>query len=106
MRTEKKKLLVGAAALVVLGFVLYQFRNYFRNSNFACAGFWTAVRSANPRYILLGIGLIYLCFALRALRWQIFQKNLGKAKLWEIYKMTLAGFAALVVLGRPGVTVR
>src|SRR5260221_7846416 len=106
MRTEKKKLLVGAAALVLLGVLLYQFRNYLRHSHFTFAGVWSAVRSSNPRYILLGIGLIYLCFALRALRWQIFQKDLGKAEFWEIYRMTLAGFAALVLLGRPGEPVR
>src|SRR5258706_5220048 len=106
MRTEKKKLLVGAAALVLLGVLLYQFRNYLRHSHFTFAGVWSAVRSSNPRYILVGIGLIYLCFALRALRWQIFQRNLGKAEFWPIYRMTLAGFAAVFVLGRAGEPVR
>ncbi len=106
MQTEKRKLLFGVAALFLLGFFLYHFRNYIKQSNFTFTGLWSAIRSANSLYILLGVGLIYLCFALRALRWQIFQKNLGKAEFWEIYKMTLAGFSAVFVLSRAGELVR
>src|SRR5260221_3113927 len=102
MRTEKKKLLVGAAVLVLLGFVLYRSRGALHLGDFSGGKLWAAIRSANPLYILLGIALIYLCFALRALRWQIFQRNLGKAEFWPIYRMTLAGFAAAFVLGRAG----
>jgi len=106
MRTEKKKLLVGAAVLVLLGFVLYRSRGALHLGDFSGGKLWAAIRSANPLYILLGIALIYLCFALRALRWQIFQRNLGKAEFWSIYRMTLAGFAAVFVLGRAGEPVR
>src|SRR5882672_5296935 len=106
MRTEKKKLLDGAAVLVLLGFVLYRSRGASHLGDFSGGKLWAAIRSANPLYILLGIALIYLCFALRALRWQIFQRNLGKAEFWSIYRMTLAGFAAVFVLGRAGEPVR
>src|SRR2546421_6444195 len=106
MRTEKKKLLVGAAVLVLLGFVLYRSRGALHLGDFSGEKLWAAIRSANPLHILLGIALIYLCFALRALRWQIFQRNLGKAEFWSIYRMTLAGFAAVFVLGRAGEPVR
>ncbi|HWZ97324.1 MAG TPA: lysylphosphatidylglycerol synthase transmembrane domain-containing protein [Candidatus Dormibacteraeota bacterium] len=106
MQRNKKKLLVGAAALVLLGFVLYRSRNLLHLSDFSGGKLWAAIRSANPLYILLGIAMIYLCYALRAMRWQVFQKNLGRAEFWPIYKMTLAGFAAIFVLGRPGEPVR
>ncbi|HLZ13101.1 MAG TPA: lysylphosphatidylglycerol synthase transmembrane domain-containing protein [Candidatus Acidoferrum sp.] len=106
MRTEKKKVVAGAAALVVLGYVLYRLRGALDLGDFSGGKLWIAVRSANPLYILLGVALIYLCFALRALRWQVFQKNLGKAEFWSTYRMTLAGFAALFVLGRAGEPVR
>lgn len=106
MRTEKKKLLVGAAALVLLGFVLYRSRGALHLGEFSGGKLWAALRSANPLYILLGLVLIYGCYALRALRWQVFQKNLGKAQFWPIYRMTLAGFAAVFVLGRAGEPVR
>src|SRR2546430_16154039 len=102
MRTEQTTLLVGAAVLVLLGFVLYRSRGALHLGDFSGGKLWAAIRSANPLYILLGIALIYLCFALRALRWQIFQRNLGKAEFWSIYRMTLAGFAAGFVLGGAG----
>jgi glycosyltransferase 2 family protein len=105
MRTEKK-LLLGAAALVLLGFVLYRSRGVLHLGEFSGGKLWAALRSANPLYILLGLVLIYGCYALRALRWQVFQKNLGKAQFWPIYRMTLAGFAAVFVLGRAGEPVR
>src|SRR5437667_11443031 len=101
MRTEERKLPVGAAALVLLGFVLYRSRGVLHLGDFSGGKLWTAIRSANPLYILLGIALIYMCFALGALRWQIFQRNLGRAESWPIYRTQLAGFAALFVFGRP-----
>src|SRR5215470_1437054 len=106
MRTDKKRLWLGAAALLLLGYVLFRSRNLLHLSDFSGGKLWAAIRSTNPLYILLSIALIYVCFALRAMRWQIFQKNMGKAEFWPIYRMTLAGFAAIFVLGRPGEPIR
>jgi uncharacterized protein (TIRG00374 family) len=106
MRMNKKRLLLGAAALVLLGILIYRSRDMLHLGAFSGGKLWTAIRSANPLYILLGVVMIYVCFALRALRWQVFQRNLGKAQFWPIYKMTLAGFAAIFALGRPGEPVR
>jgi len=50
--------------------------------------------------------VIYGCYAIRAVRWQLFQGNLGTSRFWVIYKMTLAGFAATFMLGRAGEPVR
>jgi len=106
MRTGKRKLLIGAAALVLLGFLLYRSRDLLHLGDFSGDKLWAAIRGASPLYILLGIVMIYVCFALRSLRWQIFQRNLGKAEFWPIYRMTLAGFAAIFLLGRPGEPIR
>lgn len=106
MRTGRKKLWLGAAALVVIGYVLYRSRGALHLGDFSGGKLWAAIRSANPLDILFALVLIYGCYALRALRWQVFQKNLGKAEFWPIYKMTLAGFAAVFVLGRAGEPVR
>ncbi len=106
MRTGRKKLWLGAAALVLLGFVLYRSRGALHLGDFSGGKLWAAIRSANPLDILLSLVLIYGCYALRSLRWQVFQKNLGKAEFWPIYRMTLAGFAAVFVLGRAGEPVR
>jgi uncharacterized protein (TIRG00374 family) len=56
--------------------------------------------------LFLSIVVIYGCYAVRALRWQLFQGNLGSSRFWVIYEMTLAGFAAIFILGRPGEPVR
>jgi glycosyltransferase 2 family protein len=106
MRTEKKKLVAGAAALVVVGLLVYRSRNMLHLGDFSASRLWVAVREANLVDILLSLALIYGCYALRALRWQIFQRNLGEAHFWPIYRMTLAGFAALFVLGRAGEPIR
>jgi len=106
MQTGKRKLFIGAAALVLLGFLLYRSRGLLHLGDFSGDKLWASIRGANPLYILLGIVLIYVCFALRALRWQIFQRNLGQAEFWPIYRVTLAGFAAIFLLGRPGEPIR
>jgi len=78
MRTEKKKLLVGAGA-GASGLRPVSLPGRVGIWEISAAEAFGRDRSANPLYILLGIALIYLCFALRALRWKIFQRNLGKA---------------------------
>jgi uncharacterized protein (TIRG00374 family) len=52
------------------------------------------------------MALIYSCYAIRSLRWQIFQKNLGRADFGEIFSATLAGFSAVFLLGRAGEPIR
>jgi uncharacterized protein (TIRG00374 family) len=104
MRTSKRKLLIGAAALVLLGYILYRSRDIHLSSFFGDV--WTSIRTANPLYILISVLTIYICFALRALRWIVFQKNLGQADFWPTYGITLAGFSAIVALSRVGEFVR
>jgi len=65
-----------------------------------------AVRHANPFLLILSIFAIYSCYALRALRWKVFQQNLGPSHFATIYAMTLAGFAAVFLLGRAGEPLR
>jgi len=57
---------------------------------------------AKPFRLILSILAIYTCYALRALRWKVFQQNLGPSHFGTIYAMTLAGFAAVFLLGRAG----
>ena len=106
MQKDKKKLLLAAAALVLIGFFVYRSRNMLHLGDFSAARLWVAVRETNLLYISLSLLLIYACYALRAMRWQIFQRSLGTAEFWPIYRMTLAGFASLFVLGRAGEPVR
>jgi uncharacterized protein (TIRG00374 family) len=102
----KKKLAVVFVGFCILGFVVYRSGGLIHLPNFSGAKLLQAVRNANPYYLILSLVAIYGCYALRALRWKVFQQNLGPSNFWSIYKLTLAGFAAVFLLGRAGEPVR
>src|SRR5258708_6299578 len=106
MQSSSRKLLVVLIGLLVLGFVVYRSSGMIDDCDFSGTEMLRAGRSANPYYLILSLIAIYVCYALRSLRWKVFQQNLGTSSLWNIYKMTVAGFSALQLLGRPGEPVR
>jgi uncharacterized protein (TIRG00374 family) len=106
MRMSSRKLLLLVIGLGVLGFVIYRSSGFIHLANFSGAKLLHSVREANPYYLILSLVAIYACYAIRALRWKVFQRNLGPARFWEIYKLTLAGFAAVFLLGRAGEPLR
>jgi glycosyltransferase 2 family protein len=106
MQTSSRKLLVVLIGLLLLGFVVYLSGGFLRHQNFSWGKLLHALRGANPLLLLLSVVGIYACYALRALRWRVFQANLGPSHFWEIYKITLAGFSAMFPLGRLGELVR
>ena len=106
MQTSSRKFLIILAGLVLAGFVVYQSTGFIHKANFSGQKLLRAVAGANLYLLLLPVVVIYGCYAIRALRWQLFQGNLGTSRFWVIYKMTLAGFAATFMLGRAGEPVR
>ena len=106
MRASSRKLLVVAVGLGVLGFVAYRARGLFHFGDFSGAKLLHAVRDADLFLLVLSVLAIYSCYALRSLRWQVFQRNHGPSHFWNIYKLTLAGFACVFLLGRAGEPVR
>jgi uncharacterized protein (TIRG00374 family) len=106
MRASSRKLLLAVLGLCVLGFVIYRSSGFIHLADFSGAKLLHAVGGANPYYLILSLVAIYGCYALRALRWEAFQKNLGESNFWTIYKLTLAGFSAVFLLGRAGEPVR
>jgi glycosyltransferase 2 family protein len=106
MQTRSKKWLLLVAVVAVLGYLVYRSSGSLGLAGFSGAKLWEAIRGANPFWLIAGIVLIYGCYALRSLRWEVFQRNLGHAKFWEIYPTTLAGFAAVFLLGRAGEPIR
>jgi hypothetical protein len=103
--SSRKWLTVGLGA-VLLGFLLYHFRHSLPISQFSGKEFWFAIRRADPLYLLAAVFLIYVCYFLRALRWQNFQRYVGNSNLFHILNMTLAGFSAVFLFGRVGEPVR
>ena len=106
MRFSRGKVILLLGIVLGAGFLFYHFRAMLSPSQFSGAKVLHAVREADPFYLILSLITIYVCYAVRALRWQSFQKHVGPAKFWDIYRMTLAGFAAVFLLGRPGEPVR
>jgi len=106
MQSSSRKLLVVLSGLLVLGFVVYHASGMIHLGDFSGTKLLHAVRHANPFLLILSIFAIYSCYALRALRWKVFQQNLGPSHFATIYAMTLAGFAAVFLLGRAGEPLR
>src|SRR5467141_4299321 len=106
MQSSSRKLLVVLIGLLVLGFVVYRSSGMIHLADFSGAKLLHAVRNANLFLLILSITAIYGCYALRSLRWRVFQQNLGASHFGTIYRMTLAGFAAVFLLGRAGEPVR
>ncbi len=106
MQTSSRKLLVGLIGLLLLGFVVYRSSGMLHLGDFSGTKLLQAVRNANPFLLLLSILAIYGCYAIRSLRWKVFQQNLGPSHFATIYRLTLAGFSAVFLLGRAGEPVR
>jgi uncharacterized protein (TIRG00374 family) len=106
MNSRSKKWLLLAAALLLLGYLVYRSSGSLGLAGFSGAKLWLAIKSAKPFFVGGGLVLIYGCYALRSLRWQIFQRNLSALTFWEIYPATLAGFSAVFLLGRAGEPIR
>src|ERR1700745_145259 len=106
MNSRSKKWLLVAAALVPLGDLVYRSSESLGLRDFSAAKLWLAIKGTNPFWLVAAIVVIYGCYAVRSLRWEVFQKNLGHAKFWEIYPSTLAGFASVFLLGRAGEPIR
>lgn len=106
MRSKSKKLLLIGTALAVLGYMVYRSSGSLGLAGFSGAKLWAAIKGANPFWLGGAMVLIYSCYALRSLRWKVFQRNLGRANFWEIYPTTLAGFTAVFLLGRAGEPIR
>src|SRR3984893_1085642 len=106
MRQPTKKAILVVLGLLALGIVAYQASNGLHLATFSGSKLLYAVRDANPYYIILALLAIYSCYGIRSLRWQVFQRNIGNTNFWKIYKLTLAGFAAIFLLGRAGEPIR
>src|SRR5713226_5484607 len=106
MQTSSRKLLIVLIVLLALGYAIYRSSGMMHLGNFSGTKLWVAIHNANLLLLILSLVAIYACYALRALRWKVFQRNLGPSRFGPIYAMTLAGFSAIFLLGRAGEPVR
>jgi glycosyltransferase 2 family protein len=89
-----------------MGYAIHRSSGMIHGANFSGTKLVHSLKDANPVLLLLSLFVIYGCYAVRSLRWQLFQGNLGNSRFGVIFGMTLAGFAAIFLLGRAGEPVR
>lgn len=106
MRGKSRRYLLLLLAVLALGYFFYKFRNSIPLERFRWGMVWDALRDARPGLLLLSIGAIYVCYAIRALRWMRFSRTLGRMNFWNVYSATLMGFSCMFLLGRAGEPVR
>jgi uncharacterized protein (TIRG00374 family) len=102
---DKKRILASAVVFLILAVLLYlQYRHW---RTFDWGTFWSQTHRIKKVHVLHGIGLIYLAYIVRALRWKIFLKPVRpKTTVSELVSPTLVGFAGLALLGRAGEFIR
>jgi glycosyltransferase 2 family protein len=105
LRTSRRILLL-LLALVALGGLLYKFRNSITLEGFQWSTVGESLRNARLSLLVLTVATIYLCFAIRALRWTRFSRTLGATHFLNVYSATLMGFTCTFLLGRAGEPIR
>src|SRR5271156_3493904 len=106
MSSSSRKILLALAAVLLGAFLVFHYHGLLHAQGFSGTRLLNAIRGANYYDLALALALLYLCYAIRSLRWQVFQRNLGPSHFTNILKMTFAGFGAVFVLGRAGEPVR
>ena len=101
---QNKRFLITGIVIALLGILIYtQFREW---RDFDWHTFWAQTHQIRGIHILHAIGLIYLHYGLRALRWKIFLRPLKKTSWLGLIPPTVIGFTGLALLGRPGEFIR
>ena len=83
--------------LVMLAVLLFIFRGQI---HFDVRGFAAEIRHVSLRHVLTGIGLIYACFWLRAMRWALFLKPQKPVSAQTVLGSQFIGFTAVGLFGR------
>ena len=93
-------------AVLALGFFFYKFRNSISLEGFHWGMVGQSLREARISLLLLAVAAIYVCYAIRALRWMRFSRMLGATHFGNVYGATLMGFTCTFLMGRPGEPIR
>ena len=100
---SKNRILTTIGVVAVLGVLVYFQVEHWRSFDWAR---FRAASHVHPLQIVLAVGLVYLTYILRALRWRVFLEPVCKARTRDLIPPTFIGFAGLALLGRPGEFIR
>ena len=106
MLRKSRRYLLLVIALLAVAYFLYRFRNAIALEGFRWGMVVASLRQARLSLLLLSLVAIYICYAIRALRWVRFCRSLGEARFGNVYSATLMGFACTFLLGRAGEPIR
>src|SRR5712692_1824460 len=101
---RKRIFLTGGILIVFAVLVFLQFRHW---RSFDWTTFWAETEQIRPWHIAHAVGLIYVAYIFRAIRWKIFLRPVRPQASWlQLVPPTLIGFTGLALLGRPGEFIR
>jgi uncharacterized protein (TIRG00374 family) len=102
---DRKRIFLTGGILIVFAVLVYlQFRHW---RSFDWTTFWAETEQIRPWHIVHAIGLIYVAYIFRAIRWKIFLRPVRPQASWlQLVPPTLIGFTGLALLGRPGEFIR
>jgi len=102
---DKKRILASVVVFLILAVLVYlQYRHW---RTFDWGTFWSQTHRIKKIHVLHAIALIYLAYAMRAVRWKIFLRPVRpKTTVWEMVSPTVVGFTGLALLGRAGEFIR
>ena len=102
---DKKRILASAVVFLIL--VLLFYLQYKHWQTFDWGMFWSQTHRINKLHVLHGIILIYIAYAMRAVRWKIFlQPVRPKTTIMAMISPTVVGFTGIALLGRAGEFIR
>ena len=101
---SRKRTLITAGLIVLLALAAWlQFREW---KSFDWGAFLKHTRDAGKPQLAIAVGLIYLTYFLRAVRWKVFLRPVRHISAARLTAPTIVGFTALALLGRAGEIVR
>ena len=106
MLRNSRRLFLLLLAAAALGYLFYKFRHSITLEGFQWSTVGQSLRDARLSLLLLSMATVYVCFAIRALRWMRFSRTLGATHFGNVYSATLMGFTCTFLLGRAGEPVR
>ena len=98
---NRKLLWTGVLLLLIVAVVLLRGRIHFDWRTFA-----TQMKLADWRLFGVGLLLIYLAYAVRAVRWALFLRPAKKVAPLSLLGTQVIGFTAVAIFGRPADLVR
>jgi glycosyltransferase 2 family protein len=110
MQRKHRNYLLLLLGVLVIGFLVFESFSKFRNTSIVGGFSWSqvvsSVQQARLSDLLIGMAIIFVCYAIRALRWGRFSRTIGPSNFWSVYAATLMGFSCVFLLGRAGEPVR